>query len=158
MLGDPFVLEQGKSDFVAPDSLEPPIADQVRLAAHAEAVGEPKRGSISSVHTGCHPVQAELIEGEMEHGMGRPRGIPVTGVTGMEYPADFAASMRNAVEKKTITSPIMCPVSANSAPSVKASPSATIALRDNAPASLSATISEFMGSNGTYRQTSSIER
>ncbi len=100
MLGCPLVLEDGEVDLVAPDALEPLVAKQVSLGSHSQSVSKPEGGLVPGVHPGDHTVKAELVECQMEQGVGCLGGVAAAGVAGIEHPADLAASVLDAFEEQ----------------------------------------------------------
>jgi hypothetical protein len=72
----------------------------VRLAAHAETVAKAERRTVAGIHPGDHPVQVELIQGQVQHGAGGLGRIAVAGVAWVEYPADRTATMLSTGEEE----------------------------------------------------------
>ena len=100
MLLGPLVFEQGEIYFAAPSALPPLVGDEMRLPAHPETVRQTKRGRIAFENPGSYTVKTKLVEGEVQHRVGGLRGVSVTGVIRMEYPADLAAPMCGAMEEQ----------------------------------------------------------
>jgi hypothetical protein len=95
-LGGPLLLEDGEIHLVAPGSLEPLVADQVRFPAHPETFREPQRRIIASVDPSNDAMKPELIKGEMQQlmrGFGR---VTTTGVRGIKHPPNLTAAVLDA--------------------------------------------------------------
>ena len=100
MLGDPFVLEQGHIDLIAPVALEPLVADQVRLLAHPEPGTESQRCLIARIDPCDHTVKTELVKGQMEQGMSSLSGVTATRKARVKHPADLPAAMLRAPKEE----------------------------------------------------------
>lgn len=100
MLGGPLVLQKRECDLVGPLALEPLIADQMGFAAHPKTGGKPKGRLVAAIHPGRHPVQAKLLEGEVQQGVRRLSGIAVAGMGGIRDPARLPAPVLSTPEKE----------------------------------------------------------
>jgi hypothetical protein len=100
VLTGPLVLEKRKVDLVGPLALEPLITNQVGFASHPETRGKPDGGFVPAVHSGSHPVQAKLVEGEVQQGVSRLSGVAVPGMIRIKHPAHLTAPMLGTPEEE----------------------------------------------------------
>src|SRR5215469_10190662 len=90
MRGAPLMVEDGVDQLLAPPAPDDLVMDEMRLPAHPEPFQETRGGRVLGRAAADDPVQAQRIEPQPEHDLGRLGGQAPAVVVGVEDEPDLA--------------------------------------------------------------------